>query len=262
MGALDAPPLRQVGGIELELRELGDGRPLLFLHPETGLYGHGPVLDLLAERRRVLVPSHPGFGRSSLPDWVDEVDDVVYTYLDLLDELGLEDVALVGSSLGGWIACELALRSPRVGALALVGSLGIRVGGPEDRDIHDVFASSPAELARLAFHDEAAGARFFDYPARTDEELAITARDQEAAVLYGWEPYFCDPKLRRRLRRVAAPTLVLWGASDRIAAPDYGRALADAIPGARFELVERAGHFPQLERPDAVAAAVLSFLEA
>ena len=139
MATADAPPLRQIGGIELELRELGAGRPLVFLHPETGLYGHGPVLDLLAERRRVLVPSHPGFGRSSLPDWVDEVDDVVYTYLDLLDELGLEDVALVGCSLGGWIACELALRSPRVAALALVASLGIRVGGPED---------DPGEAAR------------------------------------------------------------------------------------------------------------------
>lgn len=252
--------MRRVGDVDaLELHEQGDGPPLLFLHGIRGLDHHGAVLDGLARDFRVLAPSHPGFGRSALPDWCDTVDDLVCVYLELIDDLGLRDLAVVGCSLGGWIAAELALRAP-LAQLVLVDAVGIRVGGREERDIADIYALSAAEVARLAFSNPDLAAGFASIEGKSQEELAIIARNQDAGVLYGWEPYFCNPKLLRRLRRVTAPTLVVWGADDGIVTTDYGRAYAAAIPGARFQAIAAAGHAPQLEQPEAFLAVVRDFL--
>ena len=253
--------IADVRGLAQEIFETGSGEPVVYLHPGRGLHGAWPFLDALAPHARVIAPSHPGFGESELPRWMNSVEDLAYHYLDVLDALDLRGVTLVGSSFGGWIAAALAIKpTDRVARLVLLDPVGVKFGGRDDRDIVDIWARTRADLARLMFHDPAKGA--IDYASISDDEAKIHARNRESEAWFGWSPYMHDPKLRHRLHRIAAPTLVLWGASDGIVSPDYGRAYAAAIPGARFELVPEAGHLPHIEKPGACAKAILNFIEA
>jgi pimeloyl-ACP methyl ester carboxylesterase len=248
----------EIAGVRIEMLERGAGRPLLYLHPGIGIAPDGPVLQQLAAKTRVIAPSHPGFGRSEQPKPMTTVDDLAYFYLDLLEAMELRDVVLVGVSFGGWIAAEIAVKScERIGRLVLADALGIKIGDRETRDIADIFAMTEAQFNELAYFDPAAAKR--DYPTMPESDLVTVARNREAMARYGWTPYMHDPKLKGRLHRIRVPTLVLWGAADRITSPDYGRAYAAAIPGARFALIERAGHFPHLEAPDEFAARTLAF---
>jgi pimeloyl-ACP methyl ester carboxylesterase len=248
-----------VQGVQLEFVERGQGRAILWLHGEEGLDRAGPVLDRLAAHGRVLAPSHPGFGHSPEAPGVDAVDDLAYLYLDLLAQQGFRDAVVIGCSLGGWIAAQMAVKcTERVARLVLVSPLGIKVGDRETRDIPDIFALHPDEVLRLQYHDPSRAR--LDHAALSDDRLTVIARNREATALYAWEPYFHDPKLRARLRRITVPTLLLWGADDRFVAPDYyGAAYRDAIPGAGLETIAAAGHFPHLEQPAAVVERVRAF---
>jgi pimeloyl-ACP methyl ester carboxylesterase len=147
----------------------------------------------------------------------------------------------------------------RLSHLVLVAPLGIKVGDRETRDIPDIFALSAAEVVRLKYHDPSCAA--VEYTTLSDDELMVIARNREATALYAWEPYFHNPKLRKRLHRVNVPTLLLWGASDRFVTPGYyGAAYREAIPGARLEIIEQAGHLPQLEQPEACVGRVREFI--
>jgi len=249
-----------VRGVQLEVVERGRGRPLLWLHGEEGPSLHAPVLDLLAAHGRVLAPSHPGFGCSPDADHIDTVDDLAYLYLDLLAEQDARDVVVIGASLGGWIAAEMAVKcNDRLAGLVLVAPLGIKVGNRETRDIPDIFALHPDEVRRLQYADPSRAA--VDYTTLSDEEVAIIARNRQATALYAWEPYFHNPKLPQRLHRITVPTLFLWGAADRFVAADYyGAAYRAAIPGARLETIAGAGHFPHLERPEPLVERIRTFL--
>ena len=249
-----------VSGVRVELIERGAGKPLLFLHPGIGIEPTAAVLDRLAARARVLAPVHPGFGRSEQPKSFDTVDDLAYFYLDLLDELDLRDTVVVGVSFGGWIAAEMAIKSTaRISHLVLANAVGIKVGDRETRDIVDIYAIPEKEFVELAYFDPAAGTH--DYKAMPDDEVLAAARNREATARYAWSPYMHDPKLRGRLHRIRVPTLLLWGTADRILSEPYGRAYAAAIPAARFEPIERAGHFPHLEQPQAFADKVFAFVD-
>jgi pimeloyl-ACP methyl ester carboxylesterase len=249
-----------VNGIKVEAIEKGRGRPLLFLHPGIGLDRNAPVIDKLAERARVIAPSHPGFGNSDQPKSFTTVDDLAYFYLDLLDELDLKNTIVVGVSFGAWIAAEIAIKSAaRLSHLVLANAVGIKVGARDTRDIVDIFAITEPELNKLAYFDPKLAER--DYKAMAEADVRIAARNREASARYGWSPYMHDPKLKSRLHRIRVPTLFLWGTADRILTEDYGRAYCAAITGAHFETIERAGHYPHLEQPDAFARAVLAFTQ-
>src|SRR5256884_4059381 len=151
--------------------------------------------------------------------------------------------------MGGWIAAEMAVKcSDRFSGLVLVAPLGIKVGDRETRDIPDIFALPPDEVARLQYRDPAKVA--VDHGRLSDDQLTVIVRNREATALYAWEPYFHNPKLRQWLHRITLPTLLLWGADDRfVTAAYYGDAFRTAIPGARFETIPGAGHFPHIEEP-------------
>jgi pimeloyl-ACP methyl ester carboxylesterase len=254
-----APGLVAVRGIHIELIERGAGRPLLFLHPGIGIEADAPALARLAAHRRVLAPTHPGFGRSELPRAFDTVDDLAYFYLDLLDQLDLRDVVMVGVSLGGWIAAEIAIKSSaRLSHLVLANPVGIKVGDREHRDIVDIFAITDDELLALAYCNPAVGKR--DYKSMPEADVKAAARNREATTRYAWSPYMHDPKLKGRLHRIAVPTLLLWGVHDRVLSKAYGRAYCDAIPGARFEPIANAGHFPHVEQPEQFAEKIFAFV--
>jgi pimeloyl-ACP methyl ester carboxylesterase len=253
--------LIKVGGISQEILTKGAGRPLLFLHPGVGLRGALPFLETLANAYRVIAPIHPGFGRSELPDWMNSIDDLAYFYMDFLKDLDLDQVIVVGSSLGGWIATSLAIKSTaRLSHLILVDPVGMKFGSAKEREIADIFSLGAAEIARRTYHRPVPGLR--PYTDLTDEDLAVVARNSETEALFGWAPYMHDPKLRRWAHRIDIPSLVLWGQSDGIVTPDYGKAFAKTIPGARFALVPDAGHLPHIERPTIVADEITRFANA
>jgi pimeloyl-ACP methyl ester carboxylesterase len=260
MAAVGTPAERVISGIRIELIERGRGRPLLFLHPGIGIAATAPVLDRLAERARVTAPSHPGFGGSEQPPEFNSIDDLAYFYLDLLDELDLSDTIVAGVSLGGWIAAEMAVKScARISHLVLANPVGIKVSDRETRDIADIFALTEEQYAELAYFDPAAGKH--DYKAMPETEVRVAARNREATARYGWAPYMHDPKLKARLHRIRVPTLLLWGTADRILSQPYGQAYCAAIPGARLQPIERAGHFPHLEQPEEFARRIFAFVD-
>ena len=251
----------EIGQVSLEIAIAGAGRPLLFLHGGDYFAQNRAFLDRLARRWRVVTPRHPGFGGSERPDGFRTVHDLAYFYLDLIEQQHLGDAVLVGSSFGGWIALEMCVRSvEQIGRLVLIDALGVKFGGREERDIADIYALSADEHLQRTFFDPGRAAP--DYGKLDDAEAASIARDRAATALYGWRPYMHDPGLRRWLHRVRVPTLVVWGESDGIVPPDYGDKLCRALPAGRFELIPAAGHYPQIERPDAVADAIERFAHA
>ena len=249
-----------IAGVSLEVEERGEGRPLLFLHPGEGLEAGREWLDLLARRFRVIAPHHPGWGKSSLPDWLMTVDELAYLYLDLARALELRDAILVGACFGGWIAAEMAVRDTRCfGLLVLIDPLGIKVGGITERDIADMHAIAREEYTRLAWADPAKGER--DLMELPDTELANIARGREALARFGWKPYMHNPHLKRWLHRIGIPTLLLWGERDGIVRTSYGEAWRAEIPGARMEVIPGAGHFPHWEQPQEFVERLSRFVE-
>jgi len=249
-----------VRGIGLDIVEKGQGRPVLFLHPGEGLQPDHPWLEHLARRHRVIAPFHPGFGGSSLPDWIGSVDDLAYLYLDLAAQMQLKHAVLVGNSFGGWIAAEMAIRNTqRFAGLFLASPLGIKVGGVLDRDIVDMHATPRAELLRLAWADPAKGDT--DYTQMPETELAAIARGREALAVFGWKPYMHNPRLKRWLHRIDIPTVLLRGTQDGIISRSYVEAWASEIDRAEFEQLADAGHYPHLEQPAAFAARVEDFID-
>ena len=248
-----------VGGVELEMVRRGAGRPLLLLHGMQNVDPRAPFLDQLGRHAEVIAPSHPGFGRSARPAGFETVYDLVHLYLDVLDALPYDKVTLLGLSFGGWLAAEVAVKcGHRLERLVLVDALGIKISDRETPDILDVFNTAPPEVQRRSWHDPATWTP--DLDTLSDDELVIRARNWDALCLYGWNPYMYNPQLKRWLRRIAVPTLVVWGASDGIVKPSYGRAYSQLIPGSRFELIERAGHHPEIEQARAFGDTVVKFL--
>jgi pimeloyl-ACP methyl ester carboxylesterase len=241
--------------VTLDVQRSGSGPALLLLHGVEGREADATFIAALSERFDVIAPSHPGFGLSPRPDWCDSVEDLAYLYLEWLKRLDLHDVVVVGLQFGGWVAAEMAVRdSSRIQRLALVDPLGIKVGGREDRDIQDVFALDRDDLESRLFADPANA--LGDLGEVPREQVLHLTRNEEALALYAWEPYLHNPRLRRWLTRIDVPTLVAWGAQDGIASVDYGRAYAESIPDARFEVVGDAGHRAQVEQPTTVASLI------
>jgi pimeloyl-ACP methyl ester carboxylesterase len=248
-----------VRDVDLEIVRCGTGRLIVFLHGFHTLDLGARFLQRLSHDASVFAPSHPGFGASARPDDFETVYDLVHLYREFLDRLPDGKITLVGASFGGWLAAEIAASCPhRLDRLVLVDALGIKLADRETSDILDVFNTHPDTVRRLSWHDPERFAPDFD--ALSDEALTRHARDWEALCLYGWEPYMYNPHLKRWLGRIELPTLVLWGQSDGVVTPAYGRAYASLIPGARFGLIEEAGHHPEFERPDALADRVLEFV--
>ena len=246
------------GPVEVRYMDQGIGRTLLLLHGGGGPQTVTPFAERLASVRpaRVVTPTHPGFAGTPRPDWLTTVRGLAELYTQLLDELDLGRVTVVGNSIGGWIAAEMALVEPsRAAAFVIVDGVGIEVPG---HPIADFFALTPRQVAELSYHDPD---RYGIDPSKlAPEALQWMAGNRATLGVYGGTA-MSDPTLAGRLARVNKPTLVLWGDSDRIARVDYGRALAGAIPGAEFHKLANTGHLPQIESPEKLLDAIWSFAE-
>jgi pimeloyl-ACP methyl ester carboxylesterase len=246
--------------LAVESWEIGSADPpMLVLHGGNGFDPEARFVQDLARSRRVIGVSHPGWGESQRPEWLDTVSDLAHFYLELLESENLDDVTVLGHSTGGWIAAEMAVWRPqRIGRLVLVDPVGIRVGGPADRDIVDIFAISREERIKLGFHDPSlAGPPLAEMD---DEKLRRQLQADEMMALYYWDPYMCNPKLRRRLAAIQTPCQLIWGRHDGVAPLDYGRAYAESLGHARLHVVEEAAHCPQIERPEEFCRIVEAFI--
>jgi pimeloyl-ACP methyl ester carboxylesterase len=248
-------------GVRVHVLSAGSGAPLLYLHGAGDLGGWLPALGSLARTFRVVRPDHPGFNGSEDDPAAGSIAALADRYVQVLDVLGLDRFDLVGSSLGGWLAAELALRVPeRVGRLVLVDPAGLppKVPGP------DMFAAGPDELVVLTGGDEAslAAGRQRDAAVRADAALSERRRrNTETAARLAREPYMHDPGLAPRLARLRTPpTLVVWGALDRLFPVATAARWVDLLPDARLHVVDGAGHLPFVDRPDEFVAVVRDFL--
>lgn len=245
-------------GVHLDTRTAGTSERLALVLPGAERVAEDAAfLDALGAEYTVVSPSHPGFGLSPRPEWCGSVDDLARLYLDWLDRTDARDVTLIGLQFGGWVALEMAARSTRrIGRLVLVDTVGVKLGGPTDREIADVFATGHDRLEALYYADPSRhGLGDLGRAGLTD--VLEMARNDEALATYGWQPYLHTPGLARRLASIDVPTLVVWGEYDGVVAPAYGRGIAERIPGADFAEIAGAAHRPQAERPAETAAVIL-----
>ncbi len=257
------PETIEVAGRPTVLMHGGDGPPLVYLHSTLGESQMWlPFYQTWAKQFRTLVPTHPGFGKSGGFDLIDTIEDMAFHYLELFDTLGLDEVCLGGVSLGGWIAAEFAVRWPeRVKKLWICNAPGLRV---ESTPLGDLFRylQDRDKLRELLFHDPKSALATLILRDNPDEETLLNAY-QAMTVLarLTWErPY--DPKLAARLHRVRCPTLLLWGAHDRLVPPAYGEEYRKYIAGAELQLIPDCGHLPMFEQEKAFVAAVARFCAA
>ncbi len=246
-----------VRGCKVHVRRGGAGEALLYLHGAGGTQTWLPFLDALSDKFDVVAPDHPTFGLSDEPDWLDDIHDMAYFYLDFMEALELDGVHLVGQSLGGWIALEMAVRSTRrIKSLTLVGSAGIRVKG---QPAADIFIMDPEELTRALLVDEEVIDRMLSLKL-TEEQEDILIRNKVSTARLGWQPRLFDPSLRKWLHRIDVPTHIVWGDTDRIIPPDYAEEFRGLIAGSSVTMIENCGHLPHIERAETLVDAVTGFI--
>jgi pimeloyl-ACP methyl ester carboxylesterase len=243
--------------LAIPLSEAGTGRAVLILHGGGGPLTVQPIAAHLSGSMHVITPTHPGWDGVERPGWLTRVGDLAQAYLDLLDAEDLTDVVVIGSSIGGWIAADMAVRdaSRRITGLVLIDSAGVLIDG---QPMIDFFALDARGVAEYSFHDPD---RFYVDPATLPAEtLAQRAANMATLRVLAGDPYMYDPDLLGQAGQVKIPVLVLWGDSDRVFTPEYGQAFAGAFPQAQFTLIAEAGHLPQLEQPAATFAALDAYL--
>lgn len=251
--------METIAGCKVSVRRAGEGPPLLFLHGARGASAWLPFMDKLAQQYTVIVPEHPGFGDSDTPSWLLNVGDLAYFYLDYLDAQGLQGVHLVGTSLGGWIAAELAVRScQHLSTLTLVDPAGIHVKGLPQKG--DLFLWSPEQKVRNLFHDQAKADAALAAPV-DEAEMERQLKNSLTTALLAWQPRFYNPQLTQWLHRISVPTLVLWGAEDKLFPAEYGSEFVKRIPNARLETFEGCGHLPHVECADRFVSTVSEFIK-
>lgn len=245
-----------VEGCKTSIMRAGSGAPLLFLHGANGASRWAPFMAELAKSFDVIVPEHPGFGRSDMPDWLDNVGDLANFYLSFMKQFDLKDVTLVGTSMGGWIASEIAVRDQsRLRKLVLVASAGLRLKGVPPADL---FLWSQEELTRNLFHDKALAERLLAMPV-SPEDSDIAVRNRVTTARLAWNPRLYNPDLEKWIHRLDLPTLVLWGRQDALLPVAYAERFREAIKGAKVQIFEDCGHLPHSEKSPEFVAAIRQF---
>jgi pimeloyl-ACP methyl ester carboxylesterase len=249
-----------VNGCRVRMSREGKGPTLIYLHGANGPNPWTQFFDDLAKRFTVLAPDHPSFGGSDDPQWLEDIGDLAYFYLDFLKAMNLKGVHLVGHSMGGWLAAEIAVRSTeRIATLTLIAAAGLRVPGHNGVDI---FLTPPAEMAgKYVYADPELSRKMLEEAAKpkTEQELDMLIRNRTSAAKLCWHPRLNNPQLARWLHRIDVPTHLIWGDSDRIIPPAHGEAYKKLIPGAKLTTIARCGHGAMVECPREMVDAVANF---
>ena len=250
----------EVAGSRLQMVKGGSGAPLLILHDEMGHHGALRWHDTLAANNTLHIPSHPGFGESPRLEWIMNMRDLAGWYLRALDELGLQGVNVIGHSLGGWLAAEMATMCPQqFNKMVLVGAAGIK---PPVGEILDIFLVTGEEYLDAVCLDNAATPEFASVrpPEPSPEQVEAWAVAREEACRLSWKPYMHYPALPQLLGRVQdLPTLIVWGAQDSMVPLSAGEVYHQSIKGSRLEVIDDCGHRPDIEKTDEFLALVQDF---
>ena len=252
--------LVQVGGNQVHMLTGGSGDPLVVFHGAGGNSGWLRYVQALADNYTVYMPTHPGYWKSTRPEWMETIHDLASFYTWFLEEQGLEGARAIGFSMGGWLASEIAISCRHAfSKLMLVDAVGIK---PEKDEIADIFIISPAQVTELLFHDPKQAPEYDQLYGQspTPEQTDIAEGNREMAVRLCWKPYMYDPRLPGLLGRVNIPTRIVWGREDRLAPLECGELYHQAIPKSDLVVIDNCGHAPQVERPDEFVKAALEFL--
>ena len=243
----------ELSGCRTRVRRAGRGQALLFLHGASGMPAILPCLHKLAERFDVVVPEHPGYGQSGEPEWLENIHDMAYFYLDFMEKLALKDVLLVGNSMGGWIALEIAVRSTeRIRSMVVVSPAGVKAPGVFPAD---TFLMSPEEQARALVYDQKIAEARLAEPV-TPEMVDMQLKNRHTTARLAWEPRFHDPHLPKWLHRIDVPVKIVWGEQDKIIPAKFVEEYKKHFPKAQIHIVKGCGHLPPVEKPDEFVAIV------
>ncbi len=251
-----------IGPVPVTYTESGSGQPVLLLHGGAGPFSVAGFAAMMSDAGyRVVVPVHPGFDGTPRPPELASIAGIAAAYAALLRELNLTSVCVIGNSIGGWIAAELALAESaavdcRLSSVVLVDAAGLQL---DSAPVPDFFSLTLDQVAELSYFNPDA---FRIDPAALPPERAAAMAGNRATLLEYAGTGMADPGLRDRLPAIAMPVAVVWGAADRMIPVEHGHAYADGIPGAQFRLITKAGHLPQLETPDELLEVVTDFTAA
>ncbi len=235
----------KINGCEISLKRGGSGESMLYLHGAAGAGSWMPFMEILAGSFDLIVPEHPGFGASETPDWLDNIHDLAYFYLDFLKELDLRDVHLAGGSLGGWTALELAARCTfRLKSLTVCSPGGIYVKG---LPLEDAFLWNAEESIRNLFHNQEIADRLLER-SQTEEEKNVAMKNHFTTAKLTWSPRNHDPHLYKWLHRIDVPTHIIWGKQDKLLPVEYAEEYRKLIPDSRVTLFDECGHLPHTEK--------------
>lgn len=248
-----------VGGKKTQLTVGGSGPPLLYLHSASGETDWMPFHQQLADDFTVYLPAHPGFALSEGLDQIEDIYDLVWHYVDLLDLLGLQRLPIIGLSIGAWLGVELAIHRPeRVERLVLAAAAGLHLA---DAPMAEIFVDDLQQIRELLFFDPSSEALQLVVPTSLDDERILNwIRAREATARIGWNPYMHNPRLRQQLHRVACPTLVMWGREDKLIPLAHGTYYAEHIPDAQLNVFEQCGHMIPFEKTDEFVADITRFV--
>jgi pimeloyl-ACP methyl ester carboxylesterase len=248
----------RVRDVKVKLHRAGRGPTVLFLHGAGGVPQWLPFFDRLAEHYELLVPEHPGFGGSDDPPWIRSMADLAMFYLDLIEEVGLDRIHLIGNSLGGWLAAEILVRDrSHFRSLVQLAPAGIRVKGVP---CGDNFIWGPEEALRNLCYDQSIADQILAVTP-SEAQMDTMLKNRFAVAKFGWQPRWYNPDLEKWLHRIKLPTLVVWGDDDKIMPPEYGVLWQDRLPAARLIRVKECGHLPHVEHSALVAQHVRDFWE-
>ncbi len=248
-----------VGGAKIQVLKGGSGDPLLLFHGAGGSSGWLNYVQALSEKYTVYLPSHPGYGKSDRPEWLETMADLASFYTWFLEEQGLEGARAIGFSMGGWLASEIAANCRHAfSKLMLVDAAGIQ---PKLGEIADIFIISPAQVTELLFHDPKQAAEYESiYGGEpTPGQIDTAERNREMSVRICWKPYMYDPRLAGLLARVSIPTRIVWGANDRLIPLECGQMFNKAILGSDLVVIDNCGHVPQVEKTEEFVKTALEF---
>ena len=245
-------------GIDLNYKVAGDGPALLLLHGANGSMSFSPIVEDLSKHFRVILPDHPGFGDTKQAKWISTIPDLAYFYLDIIQAMNLDNVNLVGHSMGGWIATEIALRdSHNINSLTLISSAGLSVKGTP---MGDLFSWSPEEAASQVF----ARKEFIDEMLEkvpNEDEISLMASNREMAKLLCKEAQFENPEIKKWGHRLDKPALILWGDSDGIFPEPFAHAFHNMISNSKLEIYKDCGHVPMLEARERFLQRLTDFIQ-
>jgi pimeloyl-ACP methyl ester carboxylesterase len=249
----------EIDGCHVHMLRDGKGPPLVYLHGANGPNLWTKWFEDLAQRFTVIAPDHPSFGASDDPTWLEDIGDLAYFYLDFFKAMSLKDIHLVGHSMGGWLAAEIAIRSTaRIKTLTLIAAAGLRVPGHNGVDI---FLTPPQDMPPNVYADP----KMVEFmraemaKPKTEQELDLLIRNRTAAARLCWHPRLNNPQLARWLHRIDVPTHLIWGDSDKIIPPEHGDAYKKLLPAAKYTVIPHCGHGAMVEKPREMVDAVADF---